>query len=116
MPKPPPSLSLFIVFFLTYHSGRHKRTHGREDGGDGSINLSAEEEEEFSGEEQLGSLEEASPSSEAGYVTGSLNAAVDNSNMAPPSTVPTTSFNSLQTLSMPMTLSQPTTINANSMM
>ncbi len=99
--------------FNPFH--RHKRTHGREDGGDGSMNLSAEEDEEYSGEEQLGSLEEASPSSEGGYVTGSLNAAVDN-NMAPPATMPNTSFNSLQTLSMPMTISQPTAINASGMM
>lgn len=98
---------------------RHKRTH-REDGGDGPLNLSGEEEEEFSGEDQLGSLEEASPHSDHAYVTGSMNAAQDtpvSSDMSVPSTVaPSQPFNSLQTLSMPMTISHPAAINAGGMM
>lgn len=101
---------------------RHKRTHSREDGGDGSFNLSAEEEEDFSGEDQLGSLEEASPSSDAAYVPGSLNGAAHEttslSNHGNRSNLmgQTRSFNSLQTLSMPMTISHPATINASGMM
>jgi transcription factor STE12 len=85
------------------------------------LNLSGEEEEEFSGEDQLGSLEEASPHSEHAYVTGSINAAQDHtpasSGMSVPSTMaPSQSFNSLQTLSMPMTISHPAAINAGGMM
>ena len=92
---------------------RHKRTHDREDGGEGSFNLSGEDEEEYSGEDHLGSLEEASPGSENAYVTSSLNAVASSVSV---NTAPTQTFNSLQTLSMPMTLSQPTAINASGMM
>ena len=94
---------------------RHKRTHEREDGGEGPLNLSGEEEEEFSGEDHLGSLEEASPTSESAYVTGSLNSAVQQGGLAPPATImPSQTYgnNSLQTLSMPMTVSQPGSVNA----
>lgn len=98
---------------------RHKRTHDREDGGEGNFNLSGEDEEEYSGEDQLGSLEEASPNSEHAYVTGSLNAVANsasaNGNHMPGS-APTQTYNSLQTLSMPMTISQPAAINASGMM
>lgn len=103
---------------------RHKRTHSREDGGDGSYNMSAEEEEELSGEDQLGSLEETSPTSDMGsYVPSSLNSTVNSAaasaadsaadSAAPPHSghSQATAFNSLQTLSMPMTISQPATIN-----
>ncbi|KIE02914.1 transcription factor Fst12, partial [Metarhizium majus ARSEF 297] len=112
------------AFSRSDNLAQHKRTHSREDGGEGSFNLSAEEEEEYSGEDQLGSVEEASPTSEAAYVPTSLNAAANesvsssnsisnanNSAMHQPQT-----FNSLQTLSMPMTISQPATINASGMM
>jgi transcription factor STE12 len=99
---------------------RHKRTHEKEDGAEGSFNLSAEEEEELSGEDQLGSLEEASPTSEHAYVTGSLNSMANQGrqgNLNPPTTIaPTQTFNSLQTLSMPMTISQPSSVNAGGMM
>lgn len=101
---------------------RHKRTHSREDGGDGSFNLSAEEEEEFSGEDHLGSLEEASPSSEMAYATSSLNAAaneavqVSHNGNATNNMSQNQGYNSLQTLSMPMTISQPTSISASGMM
>lgn len=89
---------------LTHWSLRHKRTHERMDGSDGPVNFSGEEEEDFSGEDQLGSLEEASPGSENAYITASLNGVANehSANVATPQT-----FNSLQTLSMPMTLSQP---------
>jgi len=97
---------------------RHKRTHDRNDGGEGSFN-SGEEEEQYSGEDQMDSLEEASPTSEGGYVAGSLDAALSNSNSASSNGVPsgnsmgqTQTFNSLQTLSMPMTMSQPHAINS----
>ena len=97
-------------FFL-----RHKRTHDR-DGGDGTFPLPGEDEGEYSGEDQLGSVEEASPTSEGSYVTTSLNSVVNN-NVTPASTShPVSTFNSLQTLSMPMTISQPQAINASSMM
>jgi transcription factor STE12 len=96
---------------------RHKRTHSREDGGEGSLHLSAEEEEEFSGEEQLGSVEEASPTSESAFVPGSINAAVSSGTISPQTTMTSShSFNSLQTLSMPMTISHPTPINAGGAM
>lgn len=75
--------------------------------------MSAEEEEELSGEDQLGSLEEASPTSEMAYVPGSLNSSADSasSHGANPNMSQNQTFNSLQTLSMPMTISQPATIN-----
>ncbi|EJP70209.1 STE like transcription factor [Beauveria bassiana ARSEF 2860] len=98
------------AFSRSDNLAQHKRTHSREDGAEGSLNLSAEEEEEYSGEEPLGSLGEASPSSEMAYITGSLHGEVSQNGMAPPSSMPTSSFNSLQTLSMPMTLSQPSMI------
>lgn len=93
-------------------SHRHKRTHDRGDGVEGGFSLSGEDEEEYSGEDHLGSLEEASPNSEGGYVTTSLNSVANstpptsNGSMGP-NTSMQPSFNSLQTLSMPMTISQP---------
>nr|ABR18481.1 ste12-like protein [Fusarium oxysporum f. sp. phaseoli] len=103
------------AFSRSDNLAQHKRTHGREDGGDGSLNLSGEEDEDFSGDDHLGSLEEASPHSDSAYVTGSLNAAAHGS--TPPSSMaPTQSYNSLETLSMPMTMSQPAAINASGMM
>ncbi|KAF4585621.1 transcription factor Fst12 [Ophiocordyceps camponoti-floridani] len=97
------------AFSRSDNLAQHKRTHSREDGGESSLNMSAEEEEELSGEDHLGSLEEASPSSEVAYVPGSLNSVpsdVGSGNMNDGQ-----GFNSLQTLSMPMTISQPATIN-----
>ena len=75
--------------------------------------MSGEDEEEYSGEGELGSVEEASPTSENGYVTSSLNSMAQGS--APPSHAMPASmntFNSLHTLSMPM---QPQPINAGAM-
>lgn len=109
------------AFSRSDNLAQHKRTHGREDGAEGNFNLSGEEEEEYSGEDHLGSLEEASPTSEASYVPTSLNAVA---NGTPPSshvTLPTTAamaqptFNSLQTLSMPMTMTTPQAMNASAM-
>ncbi|SPQ22468.1 c0f7f7e4-a19f-4f34-8383-a5e1fae4c91c [Thermothielavioides terrestris] len=106
------------MFKRLEHLKRHKRTHDRNDGAEGNFN-SGEEEEQYSGEDN--SLGDASPTSENGYVAGSLDAAVNgNSNASAAngmsSTVPTSlahtqTFNSLQTLSMPMTISQPHAIN-----
>lgn len=103
-------------------TSRHKRTHDR-DGAEAGFSLSGEDEEEYSGEDQLGSLEEASPNSETGYVTTSLNSVVHGGlpasngvNPAPGMPDSNASFNSLQTLSMPMTLSQPQAINAGALM
>jgi transcription factor STE12 len=87
---------------------RHKRTHDRNDGAEGSFN-SGEEEEQYSGEDPLSSLDDASPTSEGGYVTGSLDAALNSGSSNGPTSNQglgqTQTFNSLQTLSMPMTMS-----------
>ncbi|KJZ74037.1 Transcription factor steA [Hirsutella minnesotensis 3608] len=98
------------AFSRSDNLAQHKRTHSREDGGDSSMNMSAEEEEELSGEDHLGSLEEASPTSEMAYVPGSMSSHPGDS-MASNGMTQNQGFNSLQTLSMPMTISQPTTIN-----
>ncbi|KAL2141817.1 hypothetical protein VTI28DRAFT_1904 [Corynascus sepedonium] len=121
------------AFSRSDNLAQHKRTHDRNDGAEGSVN-SGEEEEQYSGEDQLSSLDDASPTSENGYVTGSLDAVVNgNSNSsntnntnnatsssgAAPSNSQgmgqTQTFNSLQTLSMPMTISQPQAINTGGM-
>lgn len=108
---------------LTVFPNRHKRTHDRPDGGaeGSSYNLSGEDEEDYSGEDQLGSVEEASPTSENAYAHTSLNAVANNPaanthGMSPPTSVPSGSaYNSLQTLSMPMTMSTPQTVNTGTM-
>ncbi|KAK0630777.1 STE like transcription factor-domain-containing protein [Bombardia bombarda] len=110
------------AFSRSDNLAQHKRTHDRGDGVEGSFNLSGEDEEEYSGEDHLGSLEDASPTSEGGYVAASLNSAVNGSTptsngMGPlPNMAHGQTFNSLQTLSMPMTISQPQAINAGGMM
>lgn len=98
------------AFSRSDNLAQHKRTHSREDGAEGSLNLSAEEEEEYSGEEPLGSLEEASPSSEMAYITGSLNGEINQNGMARPSMSNTQYSNSLDALRLPMTISQPSII------
>ncbi|KAG5973960.1 hypothetical protein E4U55_000170 [Claviceps digitariae] len=111
------------AFSRSDNLAQHKRTHSREDGGEGSFNLSAEEEEDYSGEDQLGCLEEGSPSSDSAYIAGSLNGAghetpVSSSNHGNLSNHmgQSQSFNSLQNLGMPMNISHPATINASGMM
>ena len=49
---------------------RHRRTHDRGEGSDGAYGGYSGEEEEYEGEgdDHLGSLEEASPNSENGYL------------------------------------------------
>ncbi|KAI3336764.1 STE like transcription factor [Xylariaceae sp. AK1471] len=99
------------AFSRSDNLAQHKRTHDRGDGAEGGLPLSGEEDDEYSGEDHLGSLEEASPQSEGGYMPTSLNSltssipnhhALSNGGMTH-----TTSFNPLQTLSMPMTISTP---------
>ena len=65
---------------------RHRRTHDRSDGSEGPYGSYSGEEEDYEGEDGLGSLEEASPNSENGYL---------------PTSMPQ-SFGSLQSMSMSM--------------
>ncbi len=53
---------------------RHRRTHDRSDGSEGPYGSYSGEEEDYEGEgdDQLGSLEEASPNSENGYLPTSV--------------------------------------------
>ncbi|KAH8653467.1 ste12-like transcription factor [Xylariales sp. PMI_506] len=99
------------AFSRSDNLAQHKRTHDRGEGADGSFPLSGEDEEEYSGEDHLGSLEEASPTSEGSYMPASLNSAAhdasNNGSMMVPGGGMQSTFNSLQTLSMPMTMSQP---------
>ncbi|KAG6006358.1 hypothetical protein E4U54_000191 [Claviceps lovelessii] len=110
------------AFSRSDNLAQHKRTHSREDGGEGSFNSSAEEEEDYSGEDQLGCLEEGSPASDSAYVAGSLNgvghettASSNHGNLSSHMSQ-TQSFNSLQSLGMPMNISHAATINASGMM
>ncbi|KAI0127718.1 STE like transcription factor [Xylariales sp. AK1849] len=101
------------AFSRSDNLAQHKRTHDRGDGAEGGFPLSGEEEEEYSGEDHLGSLEEASPNSEGGYIPSSLNSAVHrhgtptSHGMAPVGMTHQPAYNPLQTLSMPMTMSTP---------
>ncbi|KAG6140452.1 hypothetical protein E4U34_002798 [Claviceps purpurea] len=110
------------AFSRSDNLAQHKRTHSREDGGEGFSNMSAEEDEEYSGEDQLACLEEASPSSDTAYATSSLNGnshdTMATSNHATHShhMGQSQSFNSLQNLGMPMAMSHSATINASGMM
>ncbi|KAK6952925.1 Transcription factor mst12 [Daldinia eschscholtzii] len=99
------------LFKRLEHLKRHKRTHDRSEGAESNLPLSGEEEEDFSGEDQLGSLEEASPNSEPGYAPSSLNSmatSIPTSNGLSGNGMTQSAFNTLQTLSMPMTMSTPT--------
>lgn len=65
----------------------------------------------------MGSLGDASPNSESGYITASLNSVANstpptsNGSYGPSTSMPSSQsgFHSLQTLSLPMTISQPHT-------
>jgi transcription factor STE12 len=111
------------AFSRSDNLAQHKRTHDRGEAGEGGLTLSGEEEEDYSGEDHLGSLgEEASPTSENSYVTNSLNS-IAHGNIPTsggighiPNMTSAPTFNSLQTLSMPMTISQPQAINAGGLM
>lgn len=81
--------------------------------------MSGEEDEEFSGEDQLGSLEEASPT-DGGFVSSSLNSIANHQGglTAPATITPGQTYsnsNGLQTLSMPMSLTQRGSINAGAL-
>ena len=66
-------------------------------------------------------MEEASPTSENAYAHTSLNAVMNGSaahsnGMSPPTSVPSQpTYNNLQTLSMPMTMSTLQTVNTGTM-
>jgi len=55
------------AFSRSDNLAQHRRTHDRSDGSEGPYSYSGEEED-YEGEDQLGSLEEASPNSENGYL------------------------------------------------
>ncbi|KAI0386176.1 STE-domain-containing protein [Hypomontagnella monticulosa] len=98
------------AFSRSDNLAQHKRTHDRGEGADNGLNLSGEDEEEYSGEDQLGSLEEASPNSESGYIPTSLSSVATSTptaNGLATGGMAQSSFNPLQTLSMPMTMSTP---------
>lgn len=100
-----------VLWTLTDKCYRHKRTHERGDVAEGGLPLSGEEEEDYSGEDQLGSIGEASPTSEGGYVPTSLNSVANSAqpgNLATGGMTHAPAFNPLHTLSMPMTMSTPT--------
>ncbi|CAJ2506888.1 Uu.00g080740.m01.CDS01 [Anthostomella pinea] len=100
------------LFKRLEHLKRHKRTHDRGEGGEGGLHLSGEDEDDYSGEDHLGPLEEASPNSENGYLPASLHhsmtSSTPNNNGLATGGMHPQSFNPLQTLSMPMTMSTPT--------
>jgi transcription factor STE12 len=81
-----------MMITFTDLASRHRRTHDRGDGSDGPYGSYSGEEEEYEGEDQLGSLEEASPNSENGYL---------------PTSMPQ-NFNSLNSMTMNMAGSGPT--------
>jgi len=60
------------AFSRSDNLAQHRRTHERSDGSEGPYASYSGEEEEYEGEDQLGSLEEASPNSENGYLPTSL--------------------------------------------
>jgi transcription factor STE12 len=98
------------AFSRSDNLAQHKRTHDRSDGADGNLNISGEDEEDFSGEDQLG-LEDASPTSDSAFIMPAQNQLANGHQPSPsnsmmmPSSMPR--YHNLQTLSMPMTLSQP---------
>jgi transcription factor STE12 len=78
------------------------------------VNLSVEEEDELSGEDQLVSLEEVSPSSDQAYVSGSLNSIPGDSRSNAMST--SQGFHGLHNMGMSMNMAQQTTVNATGIM
>ncbi|KKA29385.1 hypothetical protein TD95_005402 [Thielaviopsis punctulata] len=102
------------AFSRSDNLAQHRRTHERPDGAEGLVQ---DEEEEFSGEDQIGSVDDASPGSENAYIPASLNSAMLSNVSAAQSvsTVPVSAappaiggYNTMQSLSMPMTMSAPT--------
>ncbi|KAI1818673.1 STE like transcription factor [Poronia punctata] len=98
------------AFSRSDNLAQHKRTHDRGEGVEGDLPLSGEDEDEYSGEDHLGSLQETSPQSDGGYVRaslGSLNHSMSEHDLSNGDMTHHT-YNHLQTLSMPMTMSAPT--------
>lgn len=56
------------AFSRSDNLAQHRRTHDRSDGSDGPYGSYSGEEEDYENEDHLGSLEEASPNSENGYL------------------------------------------------
>ncbi|XMA08773.1 hypothetical protein WAI453_001564 [Rhynchosporium graminicola] len=63
------------AFSRSDNLAQHRRTHDRGDGSEGPYGGYSGEEEEYEGEDHLGSLEEASPNSENGYLPPSMSQA-----------------------------------------
>ncbi|KAH6701984.1 STE like transcription factor-domain-containing protein [Leptodontidium sp. MPI-SDFR-AT-0119] len=60
------------AFSRSDNLAQHRRTHDRSDGSEGPYGSYSGEEEDYEGEDHLGSLEEASPNSENGYLPTSM--------------------------------------------
>ena len=60
------------AFSRSDNLAQHRRTHERSDGSEGPYGPYSGEEEEYEGEDQLGSLEEESPTSEQGFAPASI--------------------------------------------
>lgn len=82
------------AFSRSDNLAQHRRTHDRSDGSEGPYGSYSGEEEDYEGEDHLGSLEEASPNSENGYLPTSMGGSfsglqmtisMSNSSMAAPS-------------------------------
>ncbi|KAI1824796.1 STE like transcription factor [Xylaria intraflava] len=94
------------AFSRSDNLAQHKRTHDRGDGAESGLPLSGEDEDEFSGEEHIGSLEDASPQSD--YMSTPLNSLAHNNHGLPNGGIThAATFNPLQTLSMPMSINTP---------
>jgi len=63
------------AFSRSDNLAQHRRTHERSDGSEGPYGSYSGEEEDYEGEDQLVSLEDASPNSENGYLPTSMSQA-----------------------------------------
>lgn len=88
------------AFSRSDNLAQHRRTHDRGDGSEGPYGSYSGEEEDYEGEDQLGSLEEASPNSENGYLPTSMSQ----------------SFNGLQSISMNGSMAPSQLINTQHLM
>ncbi|PHH54671.1 Transcription factor steA [Ceratocystis fimbriata CBS 114723] len=99
------------AFSRSDNLAQHRRTHERPDGAEGSVH---DEEEEFSGEDQMGFIDEASPNSDNAYIPVSLNSAMTsgtpqgNGNSVSVAPQAMGGYNSMQSLTMPVAMSAPT--------
>ncbi|KAI9645925.1 Transcription factor mst12 [Ciborinia camelliae] len=96
------------VFKRLEHLKRHRRTHDRGDGSEGAYG-SYSGEEDFEGEDHLGSLEESSPNSENGYLQPSMTSMSQSMTSIQPSM--TSNFNNM---SMPMSMGMSSDMTAPS--